>query len=234
MIMLILFQFIDWASMLREANTLLDDREQKVLDCYKMLETNLNLLGATAIEDTLQQDVPETIALLRKAGLKVWMLTGDKRATAEQIAIACNLFDDESTEKRFQLDAAGKSQNELKLDLDQYISACGLMNTETHSSPLKFSLVIDGTTLRRIIDDETCCESFVDLAMMARSVVCCRVSPSQKSSIVALVKKRGKMTLAIGDGGNDVAMIQSILLYSVFRKYDYKCRSSHWRRYKRS
>ena len=60
---------------------------------YERVETELTLLGASAIEDKLQEDVVETIQGLKEAGIKVWMMTGDKFETAENVAAACQLFD---------------------------------------------------------------------------------------------------------------------------------------------
>jgi phospholipid-translocating ATPase len=56
------------------------------------IERNLILLGATALEDKLQDGVPETISDLHRAGIKIWMLTGDKLETAENIGYLCNLL----------------------------------------------------------------------------------------------------------------------------------------------
>ena len=63
----------------------LADREQKLYDLQEEIEINLELVAATAIEDKLQAGVPESIEDFRKAGIKVWMLTGDKKETAENI-----------------------------------------------------------------------------------------------------------------------------------------------------
>ena len=58
------------------------------------LESNLFLLGATALEDKLQDGVPEAIEDFRNAGIKVWMLTGDKLETAENIGFASKMFNE--------------------------------------------------------------------------------------------------------------------------------------------
>lgn len=69
----------DWLEQHRHAETALQDRERLLRESAHRLECNLELLGATGIEDRLQDDVPETIAMLREAGIKVWVLTGDKQ-----------------------------------------------------------------------------------------------------------------------------------------------------------
>jgi len=82
--------------------------KQKALDqMHNQIETDITLLGATAIEDKLQQGVPQAINDFRKAGIKVWMLTGDKKETAENIGISCKLIGPNS--KKFYLD--GTNQN---------------------------------------------------------------------------------------------------------------------------
>uniref|UniRef100_A0A8D0TWN9 Phospholipid-transporting ATPase n=1 Tax=Sus scrofa TaxID=9823 RepID=A0A8D0TWN9_PIG len=75
----------EWLKVYHEASTLLKDRTQRLEDCYELIEKNLLLLGATAIEDRLQAGVPETIATLLKAEIKIWVLTGDKQETAINI-----------------------------------------------------------------------------------------------------------------------------------------------------
>ena len=70
----------------------IDKKEEKLEEIYNSLESNLTLLGTTIVEDKLQEKVPETIEDLRKAGIKIWMLTGDKLNTAYNIALSCNLI----------------------------------------------------------------------------------------------------------------------------------------------
>lgn len=70
-----------------------DDTRKATFDALtRRLETDLTLIGASAVEDKLQKDVPETIADLLRANIKVWMLTGDKLETAENIAKSCKLI----------------------------------------------------------------------------------------------------------------------------------------------
>ena len=64
------------------------------MQCMDEIESNLELIGVTAIEDKLQDDVPESIAKMISAGVKVWMITGDKQETAINIAVSCRLFND--------------------------------------------------------------------------------------------------------------------------------------------
>lgn len=81
-----------WQSRYEEASTSLTDRAAKLRQTAALIECNLNLLGATGIEDKLQEGVPESIESLRQAGIKVWVLTGDKQETAISIGLSCRLL----------------------------------------------------------------------------------------------------------------------------------------------
>ena len=70
-------------------------RRDKMAECWAALEKNIEFVGVTAVEDRLQDGVPATIQLLRRAGIRVWMLTGDKVETGMDIAQSCFLFDKE-------------------------------------------------------------------------------------------------------------------------------------------
>lgn len=87
-----------WRVEFAKAETSLDDREAKKDRCYEQIEQDLELLGATAIEDKLQDNVPQTIANLIAANIKVWVLTGDKLETAINIGYSCELLNDDMCE----------------------------------------------------------------------------------------------------------------------------------------
>ncbi|XP_070781239.1 phospholipid-transporting ATPase IC isoform X1 [Enoplosus armatus] len=84
-----------WSRKHREAQVTMVDREGALDSVYEQIESNLMLIGATAIEDKLQDGVPETIATLAKADIKIWVLTGDKKETAENIGYSCSLLTDD-------------------------------------------------------------------------------------------------------------------------------------------
>ncbi|KXN73399.1 phospholipid-translocating P-type ATPase, partial [Conidiobolus coronatus NRRL 28638] len=182
-----------------------DDPEEIDLLCSE-LETNLTLLGCTGLEDQLQEGVPESISLLRRAGIKIWVLTGDKLETAINIGQACSLI-----EPRSDLIILDHRTDDLgaqiKTGLDK-LKAASVPDVNTLSD---FVLIIDGQTFG-VLDNgpSVLQESFLDLALQCGSVILCRSSPSQKAQVVKMVRKRtpSSVTLAIGDGGNDVAMIQ--------------------------
>ncbi|RHZ26655.1 hypothetical protein DYB37_010399 [Aphanomyces astaci] len=172
--------------------------------CMVEMEQDLVLLGATAIEDKLQDNVPRAIARLMEAGMKVWVLTGDKQETAINIAYACQLMDNDMMQYVFNLDEYP--------DLASLRASLALCVADLDQVEItRRSLVIDGDALEMVMaDTDDACAMFLKVAMECASVVCCRVSPSQKAEVVGLVRANNvkARTLAIGDGANDVAMIQ--------------------------
>ncbi|XP_043369835.1 phospholipid-transporting ATPase VD isoform X3 [Dermochelys coriacea] len=213
-------EYAEWLNSHFLAETSIDNKEELLLESAMKLETKLTLLGATGIEDRLQEGVPDTIEALRKAGIKIWMLTGDKQETAVNIAYACRLLEPDDkifTLKSLNKDACALMMNTILEDIQK--SMCAKKN---HNSKFKsvfpasssqapdFSagLVIDGKTLEYALH-ESLQSIFLELTEKCRAVVCCRAMPLQKSEVVKLVRNRLKvMTLAVGDGANDVSMIQ--------------------------
>ena len=84
--------YLEWLNTFQQAELDLGNRDSLLFESYNQMESNLELVGATGIEDRLQDGVPETIENLRKAGIVVWVLTGDKQETAINIAFSCKLF----------------------------------------------------------------------------------------------------------------------------------------------
>ncbi|RLO06048.1 hypothetical protein DYB28_007143, partial [Aphanomyces astaci] len=91
-----LAEFMAWSAAYAKAKTSLVDRESKLIECARSMETRLALLGATGVEDQLQDGVTECIETLSAAGINIWMLTGDKDETAISIANSCGLLSDQS------------------------------------------------------------------------------------------------------------------------------------------
>ncbi|KAJ3387897.1 hypothetical protein HDU84_000433 [Entophlyctis sp. JEL0112] len=254
-------EYAEWSRIYDRAATTINNRSEALDQAAEMIERNLILLGATAIEDKLQDNVPDTIYTLARAGIKLWVLTGDRQETAINIGFSCKLLTEEMTilvcnEDSFydtkvflqekleyfrkmlsqaEAEAAqankytgfgatvwdrlektgewiaksrtvasvwnkltGRGDNELFIDKDRVIEI----------EP--FALVIDGRTLEFALEPD-CKMIFLELACLCKAVVCCRVSPLQKALVVKLVKDNvdGAITLAIGDGANDVGMIQA-------------------------
>ncbi|XP_058999856.1 phospholipid-transporting ATPase IB-like isoform X2 [Mustela lutreola] len=193
-------EYQQWLTQYRKASTVIQNRMQSLEECYEYIEKKFLLLGATAIEDRLQARVPETITTLLKANIRIWVLTGDKQETAINIAYSCKLISAHMF--RIQLNL-----NSLEATQQAITRHCEALGTQL-SKENDLALIIDGETLKYALHSEIK-RSFLNLALSCRAVLCCRLSPLQKAEIVDLVKKHvGAITLAIGDGANDVGMIQ--------------------------
>lgn len=191
------------------------DREEKLEKVSDAMERELTLLGGTAIEDRLQDGVPDTIALLGDAGIKLWVLTGDKVETAINIGFSCNLLNNDMDLIVFSIE--DESLDNATAELDKHLKAFGITGSDAelqaarknHEPPgPTHAIVIDGDSLTLVLDD-TLRQKFLLLCKQCKAVLCCRVSPAQKAAVVRLVKTGlDVMTLSVGDGANDVAMIQ--------------------------
>ncbi|XP_057979048.1 phospholipid-transporting ATPase 1 isoform X2 [Malania oleifera] len=206
-------EFEQWHVSYEAANTALMGRASLLRKVASNLENNLSILGASGIEDKLQQGVPKAIESLRIAGIRVWVLTGDKQETAISIGYSSQLL----TSKMTQIIINSNSRQSCRKILEDAMVMCkkittmssGTQNGESSGAGVtSIALIIDGTSLVHILDSDLE-EQLFQLACKCSVVLCCRVAPLQKAGIVALVKKRtDDMTLAIGDGANDVSMIQ--------------------------
>ncbi|XP_028932410.1 phospholipid-transporting ATPase VD [Ornithorhynchus anatinus] len=193
-------EYAQWLERHSVAETSIEEREQLLLESAVRLEKGLTLLGATGIEDRLQEGVPETIEALRRAGIRIWMLTGDKQETAMNIAYACRLL--ERDDRVFVLSTQSSDACALLLSsiLEELAGLPGVRPAA--------GLVVDGRTLELALQ-EGLQSRFLALTGRCRAVVCCRAAPLQKSQVVKLVRSSlHVMTLAVGDGANDVSMIQ--------------------------
>ncbi|KAI8879317.1 phospholipid-translocating P-type ATPase, partial [Backusella circina FSU 941] len=203
-----------WKSEMNEASTSTQDRAEKVAKVQEKIETNLKLIGATAIEDKLQEGVPKCIANLRQAGIKIWVLTGDKLETAINIGYASSLLDGGMTLWKIR----GGKDHDISKNLDDVIEQLDAIEEEVNNRQSEISntptvkenaLVIEGVALTAIFEETELKEKLLNIADRCKSVVCCRVSPLQKALVVELVRKyHNVVTLAVGDGANDVSMIQ--------------------------
>ncbi|KAH9743900.1 phospholipid-transporting ATPase 2 [Citrus sinensis] len=193
-------EYQEWSLMFKEASSTLIDREWRIAEVCQRLEHDLKVLGVTAIEDRLQDGVPETIETLRKAGINFWMLTGDKQNTAIQIALSCNFISPEPKGQLLSID--GKTEDEVCRSLERVLLTMRI----TTSEPKDVAFVVDGWALEIALKHYR--KAFTELAILSRTAICCRVTPSQKAQLVELLKSCDYRTLAIGDGGNDVRMIQ--------------------------
>lgn len=168
-----------------------DNAMSKVVKQY--LERDLELLGVTGVEDKLQHAIKPSLELLRNAGIKIWMLTGDKVETARCVAVSSKLV----SRGQYIHTIAGLKRKETALD------ALSLL----HSRP-NAALLIDGQSLAIYLTHHR--EPFISLAVRLPAVIACRCSPDQKAAVAKLIREyTKKRILCIGDGGNDVSMIQA-------------------------
>ncbi|XP_006790411.1 phospholipid-transporting ATPase IK [Neolamprologus brichardi] len=199
-----------WNKTLAQSATLVTcDRDALLEKLYDEMEMDLQLLGVTAIEDRLQDGVPETIALLQEAGIKVWVLTGDKKETAVNIGYSCKLLDPDSRIVEWD------ELRQILQSPDPRVSFFKPRQTELWAvdkemAVAKTSVVLTGPELTEFDQRPEWGATFMSLAEHCQSVLCCRVTPAQKAEIVTLVRKHtSSVTMSIGDGANDVNMIKT-------------------------
>ncbi|GAB1863273.1 Phospholipid-transporting ATPase [Camponotus japonicus] len=186
-------QYLDFETRYNAARMSVSDRASRVVAVVESLEREMELLCVTGVEDRLQDRVRPTLELLRNAGIKIWMLTGDKLETATCIAKSSCLV---SRTQGLHVFKSVVTRTDAHLELN------------TFRKKQDCALVISGDSL------EVCLQyyeqEFLELACGSPAVVCCRCSPTQKAEVVSLIQRHtGKRTAAIGDGGNDVSMIQA-------------------------
>ncbi|XP_037835359.1 phospholipid-transporting ATPase ID [Kryptolebias marmoratus] len=216
-----------WRQRHHEASTAMEGQEEMLNELYEEIEKDMTLLGATAVEDKLQDGVPQTIEQLAKADIKIWVLTGDKQETAENIGYSCNMLREEMKDvfivaantaegvKEELQNARRKMCPEAAEEPSVIKARAGLFwlqKTETVRDEKvdgDYGLIINGHSLAFALEKDLELE-LLRTACMCQTVICCRVTPLQKAQVVQLVKKyKQAVTLAIGDGANDVSMIKA-------------------------
>jgi len=193
-------EFGAWSAEYTSARNLIDDtKEDRMAEVGAQLEKDLKFIGVTAVEDRLQDGVPEAISTIKEAGIRLWVLTGDKTETAVDIAKSCRLFSDDTTMAYAVLAEDAKDAE------DKLLKAHSMLDGKKDTG-----LVLDGQTLLHALANQECRKIIYELGVVSRSCICSRLSPMQKLELVKLVRQQNKMaiTLAIGDGANDVPMIQ--------------------------
>ncbi|RKP13465.1 hypothetical protein BJ684DRAFT_20044 [Piptocephalis cylindrospora] len=259
-------------------------REEAQAEAASLLENSMTVCGVSAVEDRLQRGVPETVGQLRTAGVRVWMLTGDKLETAVNIGRSCGLIGGGMSVVEISAGGHGEEgggeegeegEEELERRVRRRLEA--LSQEQSSGGGDRMAVVVDGTVLSLILTPVLATSSkakeeeggegekgfssrvkrwgskgwsssshhistafssllslprrllcrpppsslssigprplldlFLDVALPAATVICCRVSPAQKAGVVRAVRTREprSVSLAIGDGGNDIAMIQ--------------------------
>ena len=187
-------ELLPWLKQYHDAENSIENREQKIFESGDLIENELFYLGVTGVEDRLQPEVPETIKWVRKAGIKLWILTGDKLETAIAIGKTSGVIDSKS---EMMIVSATESQAVGK-KLDALLG-----NINSFDSPI---LIITADAVEHAINNYF--EKFMILADKCDSVILSRVSPFMKAHVTELIKSRKRQVLAIGDGANDVGMIQ--------------------------
>ena len=234
-----------WAQRYQEASVATQQREEHMEALASEIERDLYLMGATAIEDRLQDGVPETIADLKRAGINIWVATGDKLETAIAIGYSTKLLAQDMNlviVRGGEYGSSNSAYSQLERAVERFfggpealadtkykppprpdlhrstsrtshvsnVSQLSLVGEQNGERPGGYALVIDGHALGFVLDEPYSRELLLRVAVHCRAVVCCRVSPLQKALIVRLVRDGLKgITLAIGDGANDVSMIQA-------------------------
>jgi len=186
--------FSDFKQKHHQASVQLEGRNEAMAAVVaEYLERDLELLGLTGVEDKLQDEVKSTLELLRNAGIKIWMLTGDKIETATCIAISTKLVArNQYIHQVAKLKTADQARDQLEF-LQSKLDCC---------------LVIDGESLQLCLN--LFMKEFIEITTKLSAVVACRCSPTQKADVARLIRKHTKKRVCcIGDGGNDVSMIQA-------------------------
>ena len=171
-------EYQDWLTDFNKAANSLERRDKLLMDSYNCVENKMKLVGATGIEDRLQEGVPDAIARLRQAGIVVWVLTGDKQETAINIAFSCKLFSPNMEVIKLNARSRDAAENALNLYLDQCKNST-MMRSQR-------ALVVDGKTLVYILDKRANIQHlFLSLTKMCSSVLACRATPLQKAYLVS-------------------------------------------------
>jgi len=190
----------EWHSRYVQAQTKAEGREEAMAEVAAEVEHSFSIVGISAIEDKLQEGVPEAIVTIKKAGIRFWVLTGDKTETAVEIVRACQLFTEDMLLVSL-LSCTGP---------DHSLALLKSAQEKIEVAQGGIGLVLDGTFVGAVLQADGGSALLYTLAMASRACVCCRLSPQQKRKLVELIKAHNKrgITLAIGDGANDVSMLQ--------------------------
>ncbi len=161
-----------WLQIFDKANTTVSGNRPEELDkAADIIEHDFLLLGATAIEDKLQDGVPDTIHTLQEAGVKIWVLTGDRQETAINIGMSCKLISEDMT----LLVVNEENSEATRTNLGNKLSA--IQNQSAGGAELEtLALVIDGKSLTFALE-KNMEKMFLELAIMCKAVICWFVLP---------------------------------------------------------
>ena len=210
------FDLEGWMKLSKAADLSTANRTAEMEKLASAIEKNVSVVGCTAIEDELQDGVGETIVKLEKAGIKIWVLTGDKMETAISIGYSTKLLQHHGMDI-----LVIATDSERSASLDANVKFCDLNQAsqavELDRTARKKGLVITGNAMREIMKDTESRLQFVSASKLCEIVILARCSPLQKAQMVKLIRDDGAVrkgilapvTLAIGDGANDVPMIMA-------------------------
>ncbi|OHT06421.1 putative phospholipid-transporting ATPase [Tritrichomonas foetus] len=183
-----------WMKSYHEAEAALENRDERLFEIAGLIENGLYSIGVSGVEDRLQAEVPETIRWIRDAGIKLWVLTGDKLETAIAIGKTSGVIDPKSE----MMIVSTTEPNAVGHKLEALLGS-----VSSFESPV---LIITADAVEHAIHLYQ--DKFMKLADQCDSVILSRVSPFMKAHVTQVVKEAGRSTLGIGDGANDVGMIQ--------------------------
>jgi len=193
-----------WLDKYQAAQKSLEDRDGNLARVAEEIEVDLDIVGVTAIEDKLQTGVPETIEKLREAGINLWVLTGDKLETARNIGFSAKVL-----EAGMTIATLDRAPDSTAASVANAVDAEAARLSSLES--LEKAMMVTGAALEVILGDMQLKMRFLAVAQNCSVVIACRVSPLQKAQMVRLVREGVKptpVTLSVGDGANDVPMIQ--------------------------
>jgi phospholipid-transporting ATPase len=205
--------FEDWLQKYKNVN----DDPHELYKLHSEIEKELDLIGCAGIEDILQKDVVQTITSIINCNVKIFMVTGDDVEIATCISRSTKLVGDYCQFEYFCMDEESiydkinKFFNKYKIDIvSQAITSEEINEKYREKEKMEFALVIDGVTIEDIMAQKELKSIFFILLMSANTVIFCRMTPASKAKVVSLIKDNSKyITLAIGDGINDIPMLKT-------------------------
>lgn len=208
-------KYNDWKNRWHDATIAVVSGQGDLKPLTEEIERGLTLVGTTAVDDKLQEFVPDTIAALKRANISVWVLTGDKQETAVSIGFSCSLLAHDMDLIFINLVKHGPRED-AKARLVDALAQTGAQRLKKGQTAMnlppvakKYAVIVDGMSLQQIFKDAELVEDFLTVCASSVGVICCRCAPIQKAEMVHMVRKSLRaVTMAIGDGANDVSMIK--------------------------
>ncbi|CAA9988409.1 guanylyl cyclase, putative [Plasmodium knowlesi strain H] len=199
---------VKYKKMYDDACVSIYNKEEKLEKVAETVETQLTYLGITGVKDRLQKKVSKTIEILGQSGIRIWMLTGDNVEYSLHISFLCKFLN--SHTKIFHAMLENTNCKKLKRE-GKALYELFQLEKEEKKIHEKLCLLINGKNLQTFLNHTDLQTHFLNMACSSDVVIACRITAKQKAFIVQLIKHRltpTPNTLAIGDGANDIAMLQ--------------------------